>query len=95
MPGFYLEPIGLAAAAVERVLPLDHDPFQTELAGVPEYSFALLPLDMVVKPNAVACPRDDVRQRGLAELKRVTPQVVTVQFNQVEGVQNPLASFRQ
>jgi hypothetical protein len=44
-------------------------------------------LHMLVKPNAGASLGHDGCERGLANLKRITPEVVAVQFDQVEGVQ--------
>jgi hypothetical protein len=44
-------------------------------------------LDMLVEPDARAGLGQDGCERGLAELKRITPQVVAVRLEQVEGVQ--------
>jgi hypothetical protein len=40
-----------------------------------------------VEPDAGAGLGHDRRERGLADLKRIAPQVVAVQFDQVEGVE--------
>src|SRR5262249_32706740 len=44
-------------------------------------------LDMRVEPDAGAGLGDDRCERGLADLKRIAPHVVSVQFDQVEGVE--------
>jgi hypothetical protein len=44
-------------------------------------------LDMFVEPDAGAGLGHDRGERGLADLKRIAPQVVAVQFDQVEGVE--------
>ena len=45
---------------------------------------------MLVEPDAGAGFGHDRCQRGLANLKRITPQVVAVQLDQVEGVEEYL-----
>jgi hypothetical protein len=42
---------------------------------------------MLVEPDAGASLGQDGCERGLAALKRIAPQVVAVQLDQVEGVQ--------
>ena len=42
---------------------------------------------MLVEPDAGARLGHDRRERGLADLKRIAPQIVSVQFDQVESVQ--------
>src|SRR5215831_7229468 len=42
---------------------------------------------MLVEPNAGAGLGHDRCERGLTDLKRITPQVVAVQLNEVEGVE--------
>src|SRR5262249_58176803 len=44
-------------------------------------------LDMLVEPDAGPSLGHDRCERGLADLKRITPQIVAVQFDQVEGVE--------
>ena len=51
-------------------------------------------LDMLVEPDAGAGLGHDRCERGLADLKRIAPQVVAVQFNQVEGVEEMLSLAR-
>ena len=43
-------------------------------------------LDMLIEPDARASLAHDRRRRGLADLKRIAPQVVAVLLDQVEGV---------
>ena len=43
--------------------------------------------NMLIEPDAGAGLGHDRCERGLADLKRITPQVVAVQFDEVEGVQ--------
>jgi hypothetical protein len=54
---------------------LRDDAFESHLAGIA--------FDMLVEL--------DTGERGLADLEWITPQVVAVQFNQVEGVQEHVA----
>src|SRR5262249_57339615 len=42
---------------------------------------------MLIESNAGAGLGHDRRERGLADLKRVAPQVITVQLDEVEGVE--------
>jgi hypothetical protein len=42
---------------------------------------------MLVEPDAGAGLGQDRCERGFADLKRITPQVVPVQLDQVEGLQ--------
>ena len=44
-------------------------------------------LHMLVEPDAGASLGQRARKRGPADLKRIAPQVVAVQFDQVEGVE--------
>jgi hypothetical protein len=52
---------------------------------VAEHRLALA-LHVLVKPNSRSSLGQHHFQRGLAALQRVTAQVVTVQFDQVEGI---------
>jgi len=80
------EPIGRAAGTVGRVLPLRHDAFKPHLAGMGEDGRAIA-FRVFVEPDAGAGLGHDRGGRGLADLKRITPQVVAVQFDEVEGVE--------
>ena len=67
-------------------LRLRDDAFETKLAGIGEDGRAVA-LDMLVESDAGAGPGHDRCERGLADLKRIMPQVVAVQLDQVEGVE--------
>src|SRR5262249_51675223 len=69
----HLEPIRRAAGAIDRVLALRDDAFETKLAGVGEDSRAVA-LDMLVEPDAGAGLGHDRCERSLADLKRIAPQ---------------------
>ena len=43
--------------------------------------------DMLIEPDAGAGLGHDRRERGFADLQRITPHVVAVQLDQVESVQ--------
>jgi hypothetical protein len=47
----------------------------------------IIALDMLIEPNARTGLGHDRCECGLADRKRIAPQVVAVQFDQVEGVQ--------
>jgi len=42
---------------------------------------------MLVEPDAGAGFGHDRCQRGLANLKRITPQIVAIEFDEVEGIE--------
>ena len=44
-------------------------------------------LDMLIEPDAGAGLGHDRCERGLADLKRIAPQIVAVQLDEVEGVE--------
>ena len=71
---------------VGRILALRDDALKTHLAGVVEDGRAIA-LDMLVEPDARAGLGHDRCERGLADVKRVAPQVVAVQLDQVEGIE--------
>jgi len=67
-------------------LPLRDNSFKTELAGVPKLGLAVA-LHVLVESNAWPSLGQDYSKRGLATLQRIRSEIVTVQFDQVEGVQ--------
>jgi hypothetical protein len=67
-------------------LALRNDAFEPHLAGMGEDGRAVA-LDMLVEPDAGAGLGQDGRERCLADLERVAAQVVTVQLDEVEGVE--------
>jgi hypothetical protein len=76
----HFEPVGRAAGTVSRILPLRHDTFKPHLAGMGEDGRAV-PLHMLIEPDAGAGLGHDRCERGLADLKRIMPQVVAVQLD--------------
>jgi hypothetical protein len=65
---------------VGRVLPLRHDTFEAGLAGVLKHGRAVA-LDMLVELDAGASLGHDRCEGGLADLERITAQVLTVQLD--------------
>src|SRR5262249_58868883 len=63
-----------------------HNDWEPELAVRVEYARAFA-LDMLMDPDAEFRLGQHARKRGLADLKRIAPQVVAVQFDEVEGVE--------
>src|SRR6516225_2670582 len=82
----HLEPIGRASGTVDGILALRDDALKTHLAGVGEDGRAVA-LDMLVEPDAGAGLGHNRRERSLADLKRIAPEVIAVQLDQVEGVE--------
>ena len=82
----HVEPIGRAAGTVGRVLALRHDTFEPKLAGMSEDGRAIA-FHVFIEPDAGAGLGHDRRERDLADLKRIAPQIVAVQLDQVEGVE--------
>jgi hypothetical protein len=73
-------------ASVGGVPALRDNAFEAKLAGMGEDGRAVA-FDVFVEPDAGAGFGHDRCERGLANLQRIAPQVVAVQFDQVEGVQ--------
>ena len=65
---------------------LRDDTFKPHLAGMGEDGRAVA-LDMLIEPDAGAGLGHDRCERGLADLKRIAPQIVAVQLDEVEGVE--------
>ena len=74
-----------APRAIRRVVALRDDAFEAKLAGRGEGGRAVA-LYVLIEPDAGLGLGHDRREHGLAEIKRITPQVVAVQFDEVEGV---------
>src|SRR5215831_4503346 len=81
----HFEPIGRAAGTVGRVLALRDNAFESHLAGVPKYGLAVA-FHVFIEADAGAGLGHDRCERGLANLKRIAPQVIAVLLDQVEGV---------
>src|SRR6516165_3339067 len=82
-----LDPIRRATGSISRVLPLRHDAFEPELACVCKHERPILLVKMFVEPQARYCSPEQARKRRLAHGKRVAPEIVAVQLDQVEGVE--------
>ena len=90
----HLEPIRRASRAIHRVLALRHNTVESHLAGVGEDGRAVA-LDVFVEPDAGAGLGRDRCERGLAHFQRIAPQVVAIQLDQVEGIEEGVASGSQ
>ena len=67
------------------VLPLRHDTFKAELAGMPKHGLAVA-LHVLVESNAWPGLGQDHLKRGLATLQRIKSEIVAVQLDQIESV---------
>ena len=83
----HFKPIGRAAGAVGGILALRDDALKTHLAGMSEDGRAVA-LHVLVEAQDKASFGQHTSKRGLADLKRVAPQVVAVQLDQVEGAED-------
>src|SRR5262249_24842294 len=70
----HFEPIRRAAGTISGVLAVRDNAFKPKLAGMDEYGRAVA-LDMLIEPDAGLGFGHDRCERGLANLKRITPQV--------------------
>jgi hypothetical protein len=52
-----------------------------------EYERAVLLVHVLIEPQAGARACDHAGKRGLAHLQRITPQVITVELDQVERIE--------
>src|SRR5262245_53884002 len=92
----HFEPIGRAAGTVGGLLALRDDALKTHFAGVRADRRAVA-LDMLVEPDDRASLGYDRRKRGFADLKRIAPQIIAVQLDEVIPNpidQNPWAHWR-
>src|SRR5262249_9740789 len=81
-----LQPVLRPAGAVARAKPLRDDTLKAHLAGVGEDGWAVA-FHVFIEPDAGAGLGYDRRKRGLANLKRITPDIVAVLLDQIEGVE--------
>src|SRR5262245_48798039 len=72
-----LQPIKRSAAAVARSEPLRHDTLEAHFAGVAEYDVAGVS-EVLVQAHPRQAPAEQTRQRGLARLERLAPEVRAV-----------------
>ena len=70
-----------------RVLALRHDPLKPHLAGVRKHEWAILVVEVLVEAQPRCRTPEQARERRLAHCERVAPQIVAVEFDQVEGIE--------
>src|SRR5262249_3932209 len=88
-----LEPVLRPAGAVARAEPLRHDALEAHLAGVPEYALAIVG-EVLVQTQPRKAPTQQARERRLARLQRLGPQVLAIQLKEVEGVKEDMLARR-
>ena len=84
-----LQPIFRSAGSIARAEPLRDDPLQPHLAGMVEYALAIVG-EVLVHTQPRKAHAQQARKRRLARLQRLAPQVLAVQFEEVEGVEEYL-----
>src|SRR5258708_6226852 len=80
-----LQPVLRPAGAVARAEALRDDAFETHPAGVAEYTLAIVG-EVLVQTQPRRAPTQQARERRLARLQRLAPQVLAIQLEEVEGV---------
>src|SRR6516164_7002068 len=88
-----LEPILRPAGAVARAEPLRHDAFEAHLARVPEYALAIVG-EVPLQTQPRKAPTQQARERRLARLQRLAPEVFAVQLKEVEGIEEDMLARR-
>src|SRR5215831_9307993 len=81
-----LQPVLRAARSIARAKPLRDDAFEAHLAGVPEYALAVVG-EVPVQTQPRKAPTQQARERRLARLQRLAPQVLAIQLKEVEGIE--------
>ena len=81
-----LEPVVDPTGAIGRAEALRHDAFATERAGVLENGRAVA-LVMLIERDPVAGVSEQIGEHGLAVLDRLPPEVLAVEFSQVESTE--------
>ena len=76
-----------SAGTIARISPLRHDAFQPELAGVLEYKRAVCLFHVLIEPQAGSGAREHAGQRCPAHLERLPPQIIAVEFDQLERIE--------
>src|SRR5262249_9102737 len=69
-----LQPVPRAPRPVARAVPLRHDALEAHLAGVLEYALAIVG-EVLVQAQPRKAPTQQARERRLARLQRLAPQV--------------------
>ena len=77
-----LQPIARSPGAVHRAEPLRDDALKAHLAGVPEHALAIVG-EVLVQTQPQKAPTQQARERRLARLDRLAPQVSAVQLQEV------------
>src|SRR5262249_5161949 len=88
-----LQPILRPTGAVARAEPLRHDAFEAHLASVLKYALAIVG-EVLIQAQARKAPTQQARERRLARLQRVAPEVFAVQLKEVEGVEEDMLARR-
>src|SRR5258708_32174099 len=70
-----LEPSARAAGAIGRIPPLRDDAFEPELAGVTKDRLTVVAFQMLVEADAGSGLGQHRRERRLADLQRLAPQI--------------------
>src|SRR5262249_5184679 len=69
------------------------DAFEPHLADVPEYALAIVG-EVRVQTQTRKAPTQQARERHLARLKRLPPQVLAIQLEEIEGVEEDMLARR-
>src|SRR6516165_10321860 len=87
------QPVFRSAGTVARAEPLRHDAFEAHLAGVPEYALAIMG-EVLVQTQPRKAPTQQARELRLARLQRLAPQILAIQFEEIEGVEEDMLARR-
>src|SRR5207342_1531894 len=82
-----LDPVRRAPRAVGRVLRLRHDALKAHLASVREHERAVLLVEVLIEAKPGRRASEQAGKRRLAHRERITPHVLTIELDQVEGVE--------
>jgi hypothetical protein len=82
-----LDPVRRVAGPVARVLPLRHDALKAHLASVREHERAVLLVEVLIEARPGRRASEQAGKRRLAHRERITPHVLTIELDQVEGVE--------
>jgi hypothetical protein len=82
-----LQPIRRAARPVVRAQPLGDNPLASQGASVSKHGRPTVVLQMFVQSQARSALAQDARQRRLADLDWLPPQIGAVEFQKIEGVE--------
>jgi hypothetical protein len=87
----HFEPIGRPARTIGGVLPLRHDTFEAEFAGVPKYGLAVA-FHVLVESNTRPSLRQNNFQHGLASLRRIASEIVPIRVQEYAVVMMAVAN---